>query len=85
MDKHVLITARAGHGILIKPITVMLTLEKGLLETLKIHRKLDDYIIGEASNHIKRGLEVIKITEKELDEFEEYSANIRENKELGND
>lgn len=85
MDKHVLVTAKVGHGILVEPINAMFTLEKVFLETLKKHHKLDDYIIGETSNYIKKELEIINITERELNESEEYLANIKENKELNNE
>lgn len=86
MSKHVLITARVGHTKLVEPVIVMLPLEKGHLETLKRIGKLENHIINEAANYIKKELEIINITERESDRFDEFLENMREdNKGTNND
>lgn len=78
MDKHVLVTARVWHNKLLEPVIVTLPLEKGHLETLKRIGKLENHIINEAANYIKKELEIINITERESDRFDEFLESMRE-------
>ena len=85
MNKHVLVTVRVWHNKLLEPVTVMIPLEKGHLETLKRLGRLERHIINEASNYIKKELEIINITERESDRFDEFLESMREDKELENE